>query len=243
MPSANGVDSATALEVVRDFGPLVTSLCRSTFRDDDEARDAAQEAWVEVLASLPGFRGESKLGTWIYTIVYRKILRLKIEGRRRSLRELSTLRELRIEYHGPDFVAPHRSLPDIELWTKETCRDCMRGVLLCLDSDSRLVFVFRFVVELPYEEISRVMDKSEAAVRQIASRSRRLVARFLSGECGLVKPGATCHCRNDRWIRETGLAESFWRLSRMTRLADLYRSANKVFPKKNYWEKLLASSE
>ena len=47
------------------------------FRDEDEAREPAQAAWVEVLASLPGFRGESKLGTWIYTVVYRKILRLK----------------------------------------------------------------------------------------------------------------------------------------------------------------------
>ena len=152
------------------------------FRNEDDALEAAQEAWVEVLASLPGFREESKLGTWIYKVVYRKVLRLKVESRRRSLREL------RIAYHGPDFVAPDRSLPDIELWAKETCRDCMRGVLFCLDSDSRLVFVFRFVVELPYEEISRVMDKSEVAVRKIASRARKLVSRFLNSECGLVNP-------------------------------------------------------
>ena len=87
------------------------------------------------------------------------------------------------------------------------------------------------------------MDKSEVVVRKIASRARKLVARFLSGECGLVRPGAICLCRNEPWIRKTGLAESFYRLTRMTQLAGLYRSTDKVFPKKDFWERFLPCGE
>jgi RNA polymerase sigma factor (sigma-70 family) len=222
--------------LVEEYGALVTSLCRSVFKGEEEARDAAQEAWIEVLSSIPGYRGESKLGTWLFTVVYRKLIRLKIEDRRRGLREL------RLAYHGADFEAPAWALPDLALWAKETCRDCLRGVLFCLDSDARLVFVFRFVVELPYAEIAPIMGKTEEATRQIASRARRLVSSFLRGECGLIRPGAVCRCRNDRWIRETGVAEEFWRLGRMTRLAELYRDQRKVFPKKNFWEGLLVEA-
>jgi RNA polymerase sigma factor (sigma-70 family) len=220
--------------LVEEYGALVTSLCRSVFKSEEEAREAAQEAWIEVLSSLAGYRGESKFGTWLYTVVYRKLVRRRIENRLRSLDELE------IAYRGPDFQAPDWAMPDLILWVKETCRECMKGVLFCLDSDARLVFVFRFVVELPYSEIAAVMGKTEEATRQIASRARRLVSNFLRGECGLAKPGAVCRCRNNRWIRATGVAEEFWRLSRMTRLAELYRNAKKVFPKKNFWEKLLA---
>ncbi len=219
--------------IAAEYGSLVTSLCRSMFRDEEAARDAAQEAWIEVLASLPGFRGESALGTWIYRVVYRRIVKLKVEGRRRSLREL------RLAYRGPDFEAPDWAAPDLGLWAQETCRDCLRGLLFCLDSDSRLVFILRFAVALPYSAIAEVMGRSEEAVRQSASRARRLVSAFLRGDCGLVRRGASCRCRNERWIKSTGLAERFWRIRRAARLATLYRDAQLILPKKDFWARLI----
>jgi len=219
--------------LIEAYGPLVTNLCRSFFRNEDDAREASQEAWLTVLASLKDFRGESRFQTWLFTVVYRRVLRIKQEARRLSLREL------RENYHGTDFEAPASARPDLQFWVMETCRNCLKGVLFCLESEARLVFLFRFVVDLSYPQIAGIMQKSEPAVRQLASRARRTVGRFLSGECGLTRPGATCRCRNDRWVKETHLQARFARLGRVVQLAELYRNAGKVFPGRNYWEGML----
>ena len=53
--------------VVERYGRLVSSICWRMTRDEDAAREAAQEVWLAVLEGLPRFRGESSLSTWIYT--------------------------------------------------------------------------------------------------------------------------------------------------------------------------------
>ena len=59
--------------VVEQYGRLVSSICWRMTRDQDAAREAAQEVWLAVLEGLPGFRGESALSTWIYTIARRVV--------------------------------------------------------------------------------------------------------------------------------------------------------------------------
>ncbi len=220
-------------ELVERYGKLVTSLCRSFFRDEERAREAAQEAWLEILQSMGSFRGESRFQTWLYRVVHRRLVRLKDEERKQSLRAL------REEYHGEDFPDPGLIGPELELWAMETCRECMKGVLFCLDTDARLAFLFRFVVGLSYAEIAVIMEKTEVSLRQSASRARHLVARFIKGDCGLSRNGARCRCRNDRWIRETDLQARFARLGRTVQAAELYSQAGAVFPGRNYWAGML----
>lgn len=220
-------------ELVERYGKLVTSICRSFFHDEEKAREAAQEAWVEILEGMGGFRGESRFATWLYKVVHRRLVRMKVDDR------LYGLRTLRAHYHGDEFPDPGLSRPDLDLWAMETCRECMKGVLFCLDADSRLVFIFRFVVGLPYAEIARIMDKTEESLRQAASRARRLVGSFIEGDCGLSRKGAKCLCRNDRWIKATELQARFARLGRAVQIAVLYRNAGLVFPARNYWAELL----
>lgn len=59
VPVSSGAPRAE--EIARSYGPLVSSICRRMLRDPEAARDAAQEAWVQILKSLPSFRGEAKL--------------------------------------------------------------------------------------------------------------------------------------------------------------------------------------
>jgi RNA polymerase sigma-70 factor (ECF subfamily) len=218
--------------VVEQYGPMVTSLCRSFFYNEEEARDACQEAWMAVLGSLKDFRGESRLETWLYSVVFRRLLRFKNEERRHSLRHL------RVDYHAAEFEAPTSARPDLDYWVMETCRNCMKGVLFCLEPEARLVFLFRFVSELSYPQIADIMEKSEASVRQTASRARRKVGRFLSGDCGLTRAGAQCRCGNHRWITRIDLQTRFAQMGRLVQQAELYRSAQRVFPKRDYWENL-----
>ena len=46
----------------------VYAIVRRLAGDEEQAADWAQEAWIRVVRSLPGFRGESKFTTWLHRI-------------------------------------------------------------------------------------------------------------------------------------------------------------------------------
>ena len=56
--------------LVREYGQIVSSICRRMLQNTDMAQDAAQQIWLEIIKSLRGFRGEAKISTWIYRIAY-----------------------------------------------------------------------------------------------------------------------------------------------------------------------------
>src|SRR5262249_45297887 len=49
-------------------------LARSVLRDDGEAEDVLQDAYLRAFTALPGFRGEASLGTWLSRIVLNEAL-------------------------------------------------------------------------------------------------------------------------------------------------------------------------
>ncbi|SFI99074.1 RNA polymerase sigma-70 factor, ECF subfamily [Kaistella treverensis] len=55
-------------ELYREFSPRIYKLCLSYSGDRLFADDLHQETWIAVWHSLPKFRNESKIGTWIYRI-------------------------------------------------------------------------------------------------------------------------------------------------------------------------------
>jgi len=67
--------SVSADQLVYDYGSMVSAICRRMIQDEETAREAAQEIWLEVMESLSSFQGRSKLSTWLYTIAYRIAIR------------------------------------------------------------------------------------------------------------------------------------------------------------------------
>lgn len=55
-------------QIYREFSPKIYKLCLSYSGDKLFADDLHQETWIAVWHSLPKFRNESKIGTWIYRI-------------------------------------------------------------------------------------------------------------------------------------------------------------------------------
>ena len=64
------------------------ALARRLLRDDAEAEEVAQDAFLKAWSALPGFRAESSFGTWLHRIVYRRALdrldALKVRRRHES---------------------------------------------------------------------------------------------------------------------------------------------------------------
>lgn len=69
--------SAVLAEVFERFRSPVVRLARGLTRDQHEAEDAAQEVFVAVVRGLGRWRGEARLGTWIYRITVRTAARVR----------------------------------------------------------------------------------------------------------------------------------------------------------------------
>jgi RNA polymerase sigma-70 factor (TIGR02957 family) len=97
---------------------------------------------------------------------------------RLSLNRMRSNARRRESYVGPWLPEPLLTSPDVadDVELADSVSTAMLVVLETLSPTERAVFVLREVFELSYEEIAGAVDKSPAAVRQIASRARAHVA-------------------------------------------------------------------
>src|SRR4051794_26446800 len=97
---------------------------------------------------------------------------------RQALNRLRTLARRREEYVGEWLPEPLLTSPDVaeDAEFAESVSIAMLTVLETLTPAERAVFVLREVFDLPYDEIAAAVEKSPAAVRQIAHRAREHVA-------------------------------------------------------------------
>ena len=97
---------------------------------------------------------------------------------RQALNRLRTLARRREEYVGEWLPEPLPTSPDVadDVELAESVSIAMLTVLETLAPAERAVFVLREVFDLPYADIAAAVDKTPAAVRQIAHRAREHVA-------------------------------------------------------------------
>lgn len=127
-----------------------------------EADDAVQEAWLRLARADAA--GIENVRAWLTTVVAR--ICLDILRARKARRE--TPLETTPEAAGDDDISRHLELADsISL--------ALMVVLETLSPAERVAFVLHDMFSLPFEEIGRLLARSPAAARQLASRARRRV--------------------------------------------------------------------
>ncbi|GAA0419911.1 DNA-directed RNA polymerase sigma-70 factor [Acrocarpospora corrugata] len=132
-----------------------------------EADDAVQEAWLR--ASRSDAEGVDSLGAWLTTIVARVCLNV--------LRARTTRREEPVGVHVPDPVISRTDgmNPEDEVLLADSVGLALLVVLETLTPAERLAFVLHDMFDLPFDEIARMVGRSPATARQLASRARRRV--------------------------------------------------------------------
>jgi RNA polymerase sigma-70 factor, ECF subfamily len=154
---AHGADSEEALAAfVRVTQSDVWRLC-AHLGDRDRADDLAQETYARVLRSLKGFRGDSSVRPWIFSIV-RRVVADDIAARQRRRREpLAEVEE--ISDHQEGVALGH--------------------LLSTLDPDRRAAFVLTQVLGYSYGEAAELCDCPVGTIRSRVARAREdLVARL-----------------------------------------------------------------
>src|SRR5688572_7727578 len=128
-----------------------------------EAEDAVQEAWLRLHRTDTG--EVQNLGGWLTTVVARVCLDL-LRARKARREEALDARPL------PAADAAH---VERDALLADALGPALLVVLDTLDPAERLAFVLHDLFAVPFDEIARIVDRSPAAARQLASRARRRV--------------------------------------------------------------------
>ena len=175
--------------LMRRHNRMLFRTARAILRDDAEAEDAVQEAYLRAYKALPGFRGESKVSTWLVRIAANEAL-----GRRR--------RALR----GGE-VVPLDAIPDEADPKDDMLRVEMRRILEmridALPEAYRTVFMLRALEELSVEETAAALQIPEPTVRTRFFRARGLLRESLARDIdrGLEEAFGFAGERCDRIVR------------------------------------------
>src|SRR5215510_8804256 len=161
--SAHATDPATETFVA--YRNLLFTVAYEMLGSAADAEDVLQETWLRWV------------GVELDTVRDHRAYLVRITTRQ-ALSRLRTLRRRKESYVGPWLPEPLLTTPDVaeDAELAESVSMAMLLVLETLTPTERAVFVLREVFDLEYEEIAQAVDKTQAAVRQIAHRARGHVA-------------------------------------------------------------------
>jgi RNA polymerase sigma-70 factor (ECF subfamily) len=175
------LDPAACRQLMKRYNQVLYRTARAILKDDAEAEDAVQEAYLLAFRSIGNFRGDAKLSTWLVRIAANEALgRLRKRGRAQVIPIDTPLGEdaERVE-ESMNESAPEQ--PEREALRAET-RRLLESKIDELPDAFRAVFVLRGVEELSVEEAAQVLDIPEATVRSRFFRARGLLRESLSRE-------------------------------------------------------------
>jgi len=173
-----GREEAAIRLMMRRHNQTLFRTARGILRDDAEAEDAVQEAYIKAIGAIGSFRSDSKLGTWLVRIAANEAL-----GRLRRVRRGAEV--IRLESDAPVEAEPATETadpapsPEAEAMQTEA-RRIVEGKIDALPDAFRAVFVLRAVEELSVEETAQALGIPEATVRTRLFRARAMLRESLA---------------------------------------------------------------
>lgn len=167
--AAKAGDAAAFEELVNRYERKIFRLTMNITRNNEDAEDAMQDAFMKAYSHLDNFHEDSRFYTWLVRIAANEAL-MRLRKRRPNQVSLDEPIESeddfipqQIEDWGP---SPEQRFAQTEM------RDILRGVIEELPPDFRVVFLLRDVEGLSTEETADTVGISEAAVKSRLLRAR-----------------------------------------------------------------------
>ncbi len=174
----NGDDEAFAT-LVRTFSGRLLAVARRLLGNEEDARDAVQDAFLSCFKSLDKFEGEARLSTWLHRIVINSAL-MKIRARKHKSETFieDVLPRFYKDGHRIDPGPAWRQTAEDELARKET-RKLVRDKIGLLPDPYRTVLVLRDMEQLDTETTARILGESPNVVKVRLHRARQALRTHL----------------------------------------------------------------
>lgn len=155
--------------IVRKYQEQVYWHIRRLVTCHEDANDIAQNVFFKAWKALPGFRGESGLFTWLYRIATNEALSFMKKKKTRFF----------LTVGGEDQQAIN-SLESEAYFSGDEIEKKIHEAILSLPEKQRVVFNLRYYDEMKYEDMSRILDTSEGALKASYHHAVKKIEKFLT---------------------------------------------------------------
>jgi RNA polymerase sigma-70 factor, ECF subfamily len=164
--------------IMRRYNQLLYRITRSILRNDAEAEDVMQDAYVRAYEHLGQFAGRSEFRTWLTRIAIHEALARVRRGKRFESPGADATGGDAMDMFASPERTPERQVADAEL------RNLLERSVLALPDPYRCVYVLRDVEQMSIEEVSRILDLTESTVKVRLHRARRALRKMIMSRTG-----------------------------------------------------------
>ncbi|RMH69941.1 MAG: sigma-70 family RNA polymerase sigma factor [Gemmatimonadetes bacterium] len=144
-------------ELVNRYREKAYQIAYRMVRNQDDALDLAQDAFVRAYKGLRNFKGNSKFYTWFYRIVTNLCINFKTRNRFKDAVSLDNE-----DVHLPLESKTRSPLKDV---INQELKQKIAEAIAQLPAQQRTVFILRYYEGLTHQEIANILGKSEGGIK------------------------------------------------------------------------------
>ncbi len=118
----------------------------------------------------------------------------------------------------------------------EDCDKCLGNLLLGLDHESRLMYLFKETCDLSYRMLSKIFEIDEHHIRKSVVKSRRKINNFLDMNCALYTNSAALKTCRSYHIRDCNIADEFRLVRSNSHKANIFLECEILMARESLWQ-------
>ncbi len=142
---------------------------RKIVMNHDDADDVLQNTFLKIWKNIGSFREESTLFTWLYRIATNESITFLNQKKRHTIAPLNETGDVL-----------KQNLEADEYFDGDDIQKKLQQAILTLPDKQRLVFNMRYFDEMPYQEMSEILETSVGALKASYHHAAKKVEEFLS---------------------------------------------------------------
>lgn len=165
--------------LVRAFGARLLAVARRLMRNEEDARDVVQAAYLSAFRGIGSFQGQAQVSTWLHRIVVNTAL-MKIRSAKRKPEELidDLLPHFLEDGHHTESFHEWETPAD-ELLVRAETRNTVRACIALLPPSYRTVLILRDIEEMTTQEAADALGLTTTALKVRLHRARQALSTLL----------------------------------------------------------------
>ena len=135
--------------------------------DGDLAQDTLQETFIKAYQNFHQFKNDSQLYTWLYRIATNE-----------ALQQINKLKKMQKTDEDPEYYMQNL-VADNAQGDAEEIQILLQNAIQSLPEKQKLVFMMRYYDELPYEEISKIVDMSVGTLKTNYHYAKQKIEEYI----------------------------------------------------------------
>lgn len=151
-------------EILYDrYAGLVFNKCYGFSKDEDEAKDLAQDVFLKLFVKLGSFKGKSKFSTWLYAFTYNHCVNYVTRNTAKKFEKQS------VDYKDIENLSEENDDDDGFINMRV---DTLKEALELISPDEKMILLLKYQDSLSIKELVSVLDIGESAVKMRIKRAK-----------------------------------------------------------------------